>query len=94
MIDIAAAQKLINFNASNIGQARADGQLAGAAILRAGFALVHAADVRAEGGLDVSRGSDITKVIPLFVCSSNEFPATIESRIENYEWSLVSPSMW
>ena len=30
MIDIAAAQKLINFNASNIGQARADGQLAGA----------------------------------------------------------------
>jgi hypothetical protein len=30
MIDIAVAQKLINFNASNIGQARADGQLAGA----------------------------------------------------------------
>ena len=30
MIDIAAARKLINFNASNIGQARADGQLAGA----------------------------------------------------------------
>ena len=30
MIDIAAAQKLINFNASNIGQARAEEQLAGA----------------------------------------------------------------